>query len=433
MSEIAPHPTTSACPFHFDLRDPHTRANAFAIYAEMRQHDPATRGVLTFSDQDDQDFSRLASDDVVMGTSYDVATEILVDERFSIDGRTLMPPDMVAQLPPVPEEWLPLMRNLLSLDPPDHTRLRRLVQPSFSPKAMEVKRPRIQAIADELIDAMVREAAERGEESPSRRVDLVDAFAFPLPMNVISEMLGVPPEDRNQVRIWSEPFVEAEGQSGFVNVEINAFSHYLRGLFEIKRRQPADDLISEFVHAQEAGEFMDDVDLLAMVFILIVAGHITTVNLIGNMVIAMENFPAQRAKLIARPELTANAVEETLRYWGPVEMSGVRFAKEDLPIGDVLMQRGQAAFPFQAAANRDPARFPDPDRFDIERPEASRHIAFGKGVHLCLGAPLARVEAQIAISTLLRRLPHLRLREPMAEPPLHQNSFRGPHQLDVLF
>jgi cytochrome P450 len=404
------------------------------MYARLREEEPVAPAILTISDMDKEtDFSGTLGRGAYLATSYDDALEALTDERFAINGLALMTEEQRAELPPVPDEFRPLMRNLLSLDPPDHTRLRRLVQPSWTPRVLESLRPRIQAIADELIDEAERAAAARGETAPNRTVELVDAFAYPLPMTVICELLGVPREDRPQVRAWSEVLLESEGLTEEARATIAAFSDYLRGLFAEKRRQPTDDMTSWLVQAEEEGDRLDEEELLSMVFILVVAGHVTTVNLIGNAVLALLNHPEQLARLKADPVLVPNAVEEVLRYWGPVEMASPRFAREDSTLDGTAITRAKGVFPVLAAANRDPVRFADPDRFDIERPDASRHVAFGKGVHLCLGAPLARIEGQVAVETIFRRWPELRLAAPLEMPPLHQSLFRGPERLLVTF
>ena len=393
---------------------------------------PVAPGILTVSDQDDADFSGTLGRELSFATGYDEALAVLTDDRFAIDGRAVMTPEQLATLPPVPDEFRPLLSNLLSLDPPDHTRLRRLVQPSFTPRTMEAMRPRIQAIAEELLDAAERAAAARRETAPNRTIELIDAFAYPLPMTVISELLGVPMEDRAQVRAWSEALIESQALDGGDAQRVSRLHRLLASALRAKRRQPADDLTSQLVHAEEEGDKLDDEELLSMVFILIVAGHVTTVNLIGNAVLALLTHPDQLARLNANPELVKGAVEETLRFWGPVEMAAPRFARDDLEFAGTTIPRGRAVLPVLAAADRDPERFPSPDRFDIERPDASRHVAFGKGVHLCLGAPLARVEGQIAVETVFRRLPELRLAEPLDAPPVHPSLFRGPERLPLL-
>jgi cytochrome P450 PksS len=434
MTETSQATPTAACPFHFDLRDPHTRATAYAIYDRLRAEAPVSPAILTQSDRDrETDFSGTLGREVFFATDYDSALETLTDERFALNFVTIMTPQQRAQLPPVPDEFRPLLRNLLSLDPPDHTRLRRLVQPSWTPRVLEALRPRIQAIADELIDAAEQAAAARGEKAPNRSLELVDAFAYPLPMTVICELLGVPKEDRPRVRTWSEALINGQGITEEMRADLAAFSDYLRALFAEKQQHPTEDMTSWLVQAEEEGDKLDEEELLSMVFILVVAGHVTTVNLIGSAVLALLDHPDQLAKLEANPALVPNAVEEVLRYWGPVEMASPRFARETLSLDGATIEQARAVFPVLAAANRDPARFPAPDRFDIERPDASRHVAFGKGVHLCLGAPLARIEGQVAVETIFRRMPQLRLAEPLAEPPLHQSLFRGPVRLPLLF
>ena len=240
-------------------------------------------------------------------------------------------------------------------------------------------------------------------------------------------------QDRPQVRTWSEVLIAGQGLTEEARTVIRDFSDYLRDLFAQKRRQPADDLTSQLVLAEEEGDKLDDDELLSMVFILIVAGHVTTVNLIGNAVLALLEHPDQLARMRANPELVPGAVEETLRYWGPVEMASPRYARETVEVDGETIERGRILFPVLAAADRDPERFPDPDRFDIERVDASRHVAFGKGVHLCLGAPLARVEGQVAVETIFRRMPELRLAEPVEDPPVDPSLFRGLDRLPLKF
>lgn len=397
--------STDTCPFHLDLRDPHARATIYAAYAQGRQVGDAVPASLTMSDQDDQDFSGALGRDLLLALSHEAASDALIDSNYSVDGRSLMSADELAALPPVPDEFKPLLRNLLSLDPPDHTRLRRLVQPSWTPRVLEGMRPRIQAIADELLDAAEARAAARGEREP----------------------------DRAQVRVWSEEMIRQQALSERLQPLLAEFSAYLRQLFTQKRERPAEDMTSWLIDAEIEGERLHEDDLLSMVFLLIVAGHVTTVNLIANGVLALLNHPDQLALVLSRPDMIANTVEEVLRYWGPIEMASPRFSREPGRLGERDIAQGDVVFPVLAAANRDPARFAEPDRFDIERPDASRHIAFGKGARLCLGAPLARIEGQVALETIFRRMPRLRLREPMAQPPLQQGLFRGPDALALLF
>jgi cytochrome P450 len=299
----------------------------------------------------------------------------------------------------------PLARNMLDTDPPDHQRLRSLVQKAFTPRLMERMRPRVQAIADALLDAV----QERG------KMDLIDDYAFPLPITVIAELLGVPAEDRNKFREWSNAAVSGDTTQEYLEKillpHMQAFTNYLRAMFEEKRKNPKDDLISGLVRAEEAGDKLSEDELLGMVFLLLIAGHETTVNLIGNGVLALLQHPDQLQKLRDDPSLIKPAIEELLRYDGPVETSTERFAREDIAIGGTVIPKGEIVMVVIASADHDPERFMDPDALDITRAH-NRHLAFGKGIHFCLGASLARMEGQIAIGKLLRRMSELRLADP---------------------
>src|SRR5919107_2574465 len=360
----------------------------------------------------------------------------LLDERFAVDPRSTMSQEQVEEIESkTPEEFRLFSRSIISLDPPDHTRLRKLVQPSFTGRGMEALRGSIQQIADDLLDQAERDAAERGEAAPERRMDLIEAFAYPFPVTVISDMLGIPREDRETIRGWTENLLRVD--RGRVDEEVRAglreFIDYLRDLFQRKRRSPTEDMISRLVHAEEDGDILDDDEVLATVFLMFLAGHVTTVNLVGNGVIALLTHPDQLAKLKADPELAKGMVEETLRYWGPVDFIGRRIAKEDVELSGTVIPTGEHATVSLDSANRDPERFANPDVFDITRADANRHVAFGKGIHACLGAPLARVEGQVAFSTLFRRFPELRLAVPGEEVQWGRSFLRGFARLPVLF
>jgi cytochrome P450 len=332
----------------------------------------------------------------------------------------------------------PIARSLLSIDPPDHTRVRKLVQPSFTGRTMDAMRPTIQGIVDRLLDKAEREAAERGETAPNRQMELVSQFAYPFPVTVISDLLGIPPEDRQQIKGWTENLLRVDrGRDEAMNQEVRQglrdFTNYLQELFERKRREPSDDMISRMVLAQEDGDTLSEEELLSMAFIMYLAGHVTTVNLVGNGVVALLTNPDQLALMKADPTLAKNMVEETLRYWGPVDFVARRFAKENLEIAGTEIDKGEQVTIGLAAANHDPERFVDPERFDITREDANRHVAFGKGIHVCLGAPLARVEGQIAFETLIRRYPDLRLAAPASEVTWSGNFLRGFRQVPLLF
>jgi cytochrome P450 len=346
-------------------------------------------------------------------TRYEDVMAVLKDERFVKNWRQALTPEQLAQTPQIPEVMEPLSTNMLDTDPPDHERLRALVSKAFTPRLIERMRPRVQAIADVLLDAV----QDKGE------MDLIDDYAFPLPITVIAELLGVPTEDRNRFREWSDAAVSGNASQEYLEKvllpHMQAFTDYLRQMFEEKRKNPGEDLISALVRAEEAGDKLSQDELLGMVFLLLVAGHETTVNLIGNGVLALLQHPDQLQKLRDDPSLIKPAVEELLRYDGPVETATERFAREDVAMGGTVIPKGEMVLVVIAAADRDPERFPDPDLLDITRTD-NKHLAFGKGIHHCLGAPLARMEAQIAIGTLLRRMPRLRLiRNPAEEFPEH--------------
>ncbi len=304
-------------------------------------------------------------------------------------------------------------RHLLGVDPPDHTRLRKLVSRSFTPKYVEGLRSRVQAITDALIDDLAV-----GEDRGERVVDLIDRFAFPLPLTVIAEMLGIPLEMREQFRIWSNAAVAFDpthpGSDMSINDLLYDFIEYIRMLIDEKRKRPADDLLSMLVIAEEEGDRLSEPELVGMAFLLIVAGHETTVNLIGNAMLLFFAHPDQWELLRANPELVRSAVEEVLRHTGPVEHSLSRWVKDPTEIAGQPVAAGDQVVVALASANRDAAQFPDPDRFDITR-EPGRHLAFGMGIHACLGAPLARMEGQIALSSLVARFPDIRLAVPVWE------------------
>ncbi|MGW4235444.1 cytochrome P450 family protein [Streptomyces sp. NPDC004749] len=294
--------------------------------------------------------------------------------------------------------------HVLVLDPPDHTRLRKLVAPEFTTRRVEALRPRIQRIADELLDAAI----------PAGSGDLVDAFAFPLPIIVICELLGIPPGDRDSFRAWSNKILTPTGPDDAREGSL-LLRAYLDDLIEDKRRsEPADDLLSTLLRTRaENGDRLSAEELRASAYLLLIAGHETTVNLISNATRSLLTHPDQLAALRADFGLLDATIEEALRYEGPVETSTLRFTLEPVTIGDTVVPEGDKVLVSLAAANRDQTVFPAPDTFDIrrsEQPGRSRtHVAFGHGIHFCLGAPLARLEARIALRTLLERCPDLAL------------------------
>lgn len=408
-------------------------ASAHERYEAMRTKCPVSRAMITNSQGgDDLGFFNRP---LWFVTDYEVGSRALLDRAFTVDARSIMDSERPAAIEELPEEFKALQRNILTVDPPEHTRLRKLVQPSFTASAIEKLRPRIQQIADELLDAAEAAAAARGEAAPDRQMELISQFSYPLPVTVICEMLGIPAEDRERTRLWSENLLSAQSaeRQEEIRQNISEFMAYLRELFASKRDRPGDDLISQLLDVEVDGDRLTEDEILAMVFILFVAGHITTVNLIANGVFALLTNPEQAQTLRADPVLAPNAVEEILRYYGPAESTTARFAREDTVLAGQEISRGEALFVSLAAADRDPARFNDPQSFDISREDANRHIAFGKGVHACLGAPLARLEGQVAIETLFRRYPELRLAVPADEITWAPSFLRGLTRLPLKF
>jgi cytochrome P450 len=426
-----------------DLSDPQFMARAYDTYADMRAKGPVSRVRFAGGEEESEDngeqrdgfFAR----ETFFVTHYDEVVATLLDRRFAVNPRSTMTPEQVEQQEAqIPEEFRLFSRSIIAIDPPDHTRLRKLVQPSFTGRGMEALRGSIQQIADDLLDEAERDAAGRGEAAPERQMDLIKAFAYPFPVTVISDMLGIPREDRETIRGWTENLLRVDRLRGQeVDEETRAglreFIDYLKDLFDRKRRTPTDDMISRLVHVEEDGDILDEEEMLATVFLMFLAGHVTTVNLIGNGVVALLTHPDELAKFKANPELAKGVVEETLRYWGPVDFIGRRIAREDVEVGGTVIPTGEQATVSLASANRDPERFANPDAFDISRADANRHVAFGKGIHVCLGAPLARVEGQVAFDTLFRRYPDLRLAVPAEEVQWGASFLRGFARLPVLF
>ncbi|MFF7196982.1 cytochrome P450 [Streptomyces sp. NPDC008079] len=346
---------------------------------------------------------------------HDEARAALADSRLSKNWQSLLPDGDVSG---------GFASHMLDADPPRHTRLRKLVSREFTPRRVEALRPRVQAITDDLVEAML----------PGGSADLVDALAFPLPMTVICELLGVPDLDREAFRGWSNEIVGPTGPEAEADA-VQAMSEYLVELIEDKRcTAPRDDLLSALIRTRyEDGDRLSSDELVGMAFLLLVAGHETTVNLIANGVLALLRHPDQLAALRADPGLLDGAVEEMLRYDGPVETTTWRFARETLEIGGVRVPSGDSVLIALASADRDPGRYPAPDTFDIRR-SPQGHLAFGHGIHYCLGAPLARLEGRIAVRTLLDRCPGLALAaDPAALTWRPGLLIRGVHRLPVTF
>jgi len=317
---------------------------------------------------------------------------------------------------------------MLFLDPPDHTRLRGLVSKAFTPKVIARLRARIEELVDDLLETV----AERG----AGRMDVVTDLAYPLPVVVICEMLGAPAADHVRFQDWSrelaysidpDPLIAPEQRVRIAEAG-GAFLEYFVDLIERRRRDPGDDVLSALIAAEEAGDKLSETELLATALFLLVAGHETTVNLIGNGTLALLRNRDQLERLRNDPTLDHNAIEELLRYDSPVTFTQ-RITLTDYEVGGVTAPAGVELIPILAAANRDPAVFPEPDRLDLGRPDAARHLAFGGGHHFCLGAALARLEGEVAIPTLVRRFPKITL----AGEPARRGTFtlRGLERLPV--
>ena len=369
---------------------PEVRANPYPLYRQLREQDPVH-------------WSELMASWVL--TRYDDVEAVLRDPRFST-ARRRTGNRFTEQLMEMQEQMGPIGQatTMLRADPPEHTRLRNLVSKAFTPRAIEAMRPHIQQIVDELLDAV----------AGSDRFDLIHDLAYPLPVIVIAEMLGVAPEDRDRFKRWSGDIAATLG-GPMLSPEViqqaiassREMTDYFRGVIEIRRKEPEDDLLSALIAAKEQGEALSEHEVLATCVLLLVAGNETTTNLIGNGMVALLQHPDQLEQLRDDPSLTESAVEEFLRYDGPVQATG-RTATEDVEVGGTVIKEGQVAFTLLGAANHDPAQFANPDTLDITRKD-NRHLAFGHGIHFCLGAQLARVEAQVAFETLLRRFPDLKL------------------------
>jgi cytochrome P450 len=291
--------------------------------------------------------------------------------------------------------------HMLNSDPPDHERLRRLVNKAFTARRVERLKPRITEITSALLDDM----------STRREVDLLASFAVPLPVTVICELLGVPAADRDDFRAWTATILSDAASPAQYQADATAMIRYFMALLAAKRREPADDLLSALISVRDAGDALSEDELTSMAFLLLVAGHETTVNLIGTGMLALLLNPGELARLRADPSLLGGAVEELLRHTSPVNHATLRFTGEPSEIGGVLVPQGEVVLVSLSGADRDPARYRDPARLDLGR-DASGHLAFGYGIHYCLGAPLARLEAEIAFAAVLERFGSITLAVP---------------------
>jgi cytochrome P450 len=382
-------------------------SDPYPAYAWLREHRPVHRTTLP------------SGVEAWLVTRYADARQALADDRLSKNpvhhgtahakGKVGIPGERGAEL----------MTHLLNIDPPDHTRLRRLVSTAFTPRRIAAFAPRVQELTDRLIDGF----ADRGE------ADLMHEFAFPLPIYAICDLLGVPTEDQDDFRDWAGMMVSHSGgpgrresgggPRGGVARSVRKMRAHLAELIHRKREDLGDDLISGLIRASDQGEHLTENEAAAMAFLLLFAGFETTVNLVGNGTYALLRNPGQRARLqqaLAGGDtgLLATGIEELLRYDGPVEIATWRFATESITLGGQRIATGDPVLVVLAAADRDPARFAEPDLLDLGRRD-NPHLGYGHGIHYCLGAPLARLEGRTALATLLRRLPDLRLAAEPAE------------------
>ncbi|HDR7784001.1 MULTISPECIES: cytochrome P450 [Bacillus] len=334
-------------------------------------------------------------------TRYEDALPLLKDNRLKKDPANVFSQDTLNVFLTVDNSDY-LTTHMLNSDPPNHNRLRSLVQKAFTPKMITQLEGRIQDIADDLLNEVERKSS----------LNLVDDYSFPLPIIVISEMLGIPKEDQAKFRIWSHAVIaspETPEEIRETEKQLSEFITYLQYLVDNKRKEPKEDLVSALILAENEGHKLSARELYSMIMLLIVAGHETTVNLITNTVLALLENPDQLQLLKENPKLIDAAIEEVLRYYSPVEVTTSRWADEPFQIHDRTIERGDMVVIALASANRDETVFENPEVFDITR-ENNRHIAFGHGSHFCLGAPLARLEARIAITTLFNRMPELQIK-----------------------
>jgi cytochrome P450 len=387
---------------------PEFHADPYPFYRRLREQDPVHQTPMGFW----------------VLTRYDDCVAALRDPRF---GREEFQQMLTAVYGGEDADRLP--RSMLFRDPPDHTRLRGLVSKAFTPRTIEVMRDHIQGIVDRLLDRALGQGG----------MDVIEDLAYPLPVTVICEMLGVPVADHGSIRGWSADIARSLDAIGLPSdasiaergrIARRALADYFRALVPVRRARPQADLLSGLLAAEEQGDKLTEPEIISMCLLLFIAGHETTVNLIGNGTLALLRHPEQLARLQADPALVSNAVEELLRYDSPVQRTA-RITTADVEIDGHAIPRGAMVVTALGAANRDPAQFPDPERLDVTRRDV-RHISFGYGIHFCLGAPLARVEGQLALGTLLRRAPGLALAEPVPE--WRESSvLRGLKRLRVTF
>jgi cytochrome P450 len=390
----------------FDPFLPAVHEDPYPFYARLREQDPVHWGMPFLASQPGAWY---------VSRYVDVA-RLLKDSTFVKNPRTVYPPEA---LPPVPDEirfFAEMSRlSILLSDPPDHTRLRKLVSQAFTPRMVEQLRAPIGTLATALLDNV----DARGATGASGELDIIADYAHPLTLHVIATMIGVPADQRELLARWASVLLRtldlAPSQAEFV--EANRVAHEVFAFFgELigeRRAHPRDDLLSNLIAVHDQGDRLSEAELIVMCTLLLLAGFDTTINLLGNGILALLQHPDQLALLRAQPELLPSAIEELLRYESSTQKA-LRYAMADGELHGKQIGKGQAVILLLASANRDPAVFAEPDRLDITRTE-HRHLGFGAGIHVCLGAPLARLEGQIAISTVVRRYPRIALRSAKPE------------------
>jgi cytochrome P450 len=411
LMETQPN-TQRFAPFRL-LRDHFSTSNPFPILEQLRSLGPVVQAPSSSSDHN-----------VWVVTRLKEAVDVLKDHKhFTVDS-TIFDPEVAAQRQTEIDRTRPIFvqRSMINVDEPDHRRLRGLVSKAFTPKYIASLRPAIQQIADELLDRV----QDQG------KMDLVHDYGYPLPITVISDMLGVPVHMREHIRRWSEGLVDnAPGEERRTRVQ--SFSDYIIELVAEKRKHPGDDLTSQLIQLEDEGDHLSEIELFSMIGLLVFAGHETTSNLISIGTLTLLDHPDQLQRLKADPSLIPSAIEELLRFNGPVLMPAPRWVVADTEFAGQQLKKGDILMTILASADRDEQQFTNPDELDIAR-SLNRHIAFGQGIHACLGAPLARLEGDIAFTTLLRRMPDLQLAIPRDEVQWRDNiTLRGLLSLPVTF
>lgn len=396
----------------FSLMNPEVLANPYPFYDELRRSGP------------------VIWDDFFKGWlcgTYKEVVAALHDPRLGahrVTSEEQLAELGLAELAPL---YFPLTNQLLFIDPPKHTRLRSLVSKVFTPRRVEMMRIYLQGLVDRMLDDIYSQG----------HMDIIRQIAYPLPVTVIAELLGVPAEDREQLKKWSDDYADMLGSFQYIpdNPQavlnsLNEMTEYFLSIIQHYRKYPKDNLLSDLIAAQEKGNHLDNDELIANCILLLAAGHETTTNLIGNAILTLFKHPDQLALLRQKPSLISSAIEEVLRFESPAQYT-VRKANEDLELGGTTIKKDQAIILLMGSANRDPEKFVDPARFDIQRAD-NKHIAFGYAAHFCVGAPLARLEGQISVTTMLERLPNLHLERTEAHWRENKN-LRGLASLPVIF